>query len=274
MFLRTCLAACLALMLGMNACEPVPPEPPAEAARYTVAVVNTYPHDAEAYTQGLCITPEGLFEGTGLYGQSSLRRVDLETGDILQQTPVDQAYFGEGIAVLGERIYQLTWKAGTGFIYDRDSFARLDTFAYEGEGWGLTHDGERLIMSDGTAWLRFLDPDTLAETGRVEVHTEEGLVNRLNELEYIDGRIYANIWQTDYIVIIDPADGAVVSWVDLRGLLPDEDRTLRTDVLNGIAWDAAEGRLYVTGKRWPKLFEIELVPANETAAAYASPDRK
>ena len=269
MSIRLFVSFCLAVSLSLGACEPVPPAPPEEHPLYTYAVVNTYPHDTGAFTQGLVLTDEGLFAGTGLHGASTLRRVALETGAVLQQTALDASYFGEGITVLGERVYQLTWQENTGFVYDRDSFTQTGTFTYEGEGWGLTHDGQRLIMSDGTAWLRFLDPDTLAETGRIEVRSDGSPVTRLNELEYIEGRVFANVWRTDYIVIIDPETGDVVSWVDLAGLLPDEDRTVQTDVLNGIAYDAEAGRIFVTGKRWPKLFEIALVPANESTPAYA-----
>ncbi len=263
---RLMLSFCLSLSVGFGACEPVPPDLPEEQPRYTYTVVNTYPHDTNAFTQGLAITDAGLFEGTGLYGASTLRRVALESGAVLQQTSLAHSFFGEGITVFGDRIYQVTWREKTGFIYDRDRLEQTRTFTYEGEGWGLTHDDEQLIMSDGTAWLRFLDPETLAETRRVEVRSNDAPVTRLNELEYINGRVFANVWQTDYMVIVDPDTGTVVSWVDLTGLLAAEDRTPQTDVLNGIAYDTTNGRLFVTGKRWPHIFEIELVSANAGAS--------
>jgi glutamine cyclotransferase len=226
---------------------------------YTFRVVHTYPHDRGAYTQGLVYHQGFLYEGTGLNGRSSLRRVDLESGEVLQFRSLDQAYFGEGIAIYQDRLYQLTWKSQLGFIYDWQTFEPLGTWDYDGEGWGLTHDGTHLIMSDGTSVLRFLDPDTLQVVRQVEVNAQSGPVVRLNELEYVQGEVYANIWQTNLIARIDPQSGAVVGWIDLSGLLPAEDWA-GADVLNGIAYDAASSRLFVTGKLWPKLFEIELVP--------------
>jgi glutamine cyclotransferase len=226
---------------------------------YGYRVVTTYPHDPGAFTQGLVFDEGVLYEGTGLRGQSTLRKVDLETGTALQLLALPDTYFGEGITTFGERIYQLTWQSNIGFIYDKESFDLLGTFAYPTEGWGLTHDGERLIMSDGTATLHFLDPETLEETAQVEVYDEQGPVTRLNELEYVGGEIYANVWQTDWIVRIDPENGRVLGWIDLEGLLSPEDYEQRVDVLNGIAWDAKNDRLFVTGKWWPKLFEIELM---------------
>jgi glutaminyl-peptide cyclotransferase len=225
--------------------------------RSTYRVLNSYPHDPEAYTQGLAFDAGGnLFEGTGLWGQSSLRRVDLATGAVLQRLDLDAQYFGEGITLLGDRIIQLTWQSQTGFVYDRDSFALLQTFRYPTEGWGITHDGARLIMSDGTATLYFWDPHTLAEIGRVVVVGLDGPVPRLNELEYVNGEVWANVWLTDEIVRIDPATGRVVGVIDLAGLRPAAAAGA-DDVLNGIAYDAKNGRLFVTGKRWPTLFEIE-----------------
>lgn len=227
---------------------------------YGYRVVNTYPHDRGAFTQGLVYHNGALYEGTGLRGQSTLRRVELETGIVLQLLPLPEAYFGEGIALFGDRIYQLTWQSNTGFIYDQESFDLLGMFFYPTEGWGLTHDGERLIMSDGTATVHFLDPETLEETGQIEVYDGQGPVTRLNELEYVQGEVYANVWQTDWIARIDPQSGRVVGWIDLHGLLSPEDYDQPVDVLNGIAYDAKDDRLFVTGKLWPKLFEIELVP--------------
>ncbi len=226
---------------------------------YSYSIVNTYPHDPDAFTQGLVFEDGVLYEGTGLHGQSSLRRVELETGDILQMRELSDQFFGEGITIYGERIIQLTWQSNIGFVYDRDSFELLQEFSYSTEGWGITHDGTRLIMSDGTSILHFLDPQTFEEIGHVEVFDDNGPVTRLNELEYIQGEIYANVWQTDRIARVAPDTGRVVGWVDLEGLLSAEDRSEPVDVLNGIAYDAQTDRLFVTGKLWPKLFEIELI---------------
>lgn len=232
----------------------------APATHYTYRVVNAYPHDRGAFTQGLVIEDGVLYEGTGLYGRSSLRKVDLDSGEVLQFRPLPEDYFGEGITVIGDRIYQLTWLSNIGFVYHRDSFELLKSFAYPTEGWGLTHDGQHLIMSDGTSRLFFLDPETLSEVRRIQVRDGGNPVVRLNELEYIDGTVYANIWQTDRIVMIDPESGRVTGHIDLSGLLSEEDRSQPVDVLNGIAYDREQGRLYVTGKLWPRLFQIELVP--------------
>ena len=227
---------------------------------YTYKIINTYPHDGHAFTQGLVFEEGILYEGTGLRGRSTLRRVELETGNVLKLVPLPAHLFGEGITIYGDKVFQLTWKAHAGFVYDKDSFELLQEFSYPTEGWGLTHDGERLIMSDGTSTLHFLDPDTLEETGQIQVYDNEGPVTRLNELEYIRGEIYANVWQTDRIARIDPRTGQVTGWIDLAGLLSQEDRSQPVDVLNGIAYDGQLDRLFVTGKLWPKLFEIELMP--------------
>lgn len=228
---------------------------------YSYKVVAEYPHAPDAFTQGLQYVDGVLYEGTGLNGRSSLRRVALETGEVLQSVPLDDADFGEGIVVVGDRIVQLTWESRVGYIYDRQSFARIGEFNYPTEGWGITYDGEQLIMSDGTSTLYRRDAQTLAEIGRIEV-TDQGMpVVRLNELEMIKGEIWANIWQTNRIARIDPATGVVVGWIDLTGLLSADDLTQPVDVLNGIAYDAGADRIFVTGKWWPKLFEIELVPA-------------
>jgi len=228
---------------------------------YSYNVVNTYPHDRSAFTQGLVFEDGVLYEGTGLNGRSTLRRVELETGEVLQIHELPAQFFGEGVTVYGNDIIQLTWQSHVGFVYDRDSFELLQEFNYSTQGWGITHDGERLIMSDGTATLYFLDPETFEEIGRVGVYDNDGSVNRLNELEYVQGEIYANVWQTNYIARIDPQTGQVVGWIELKGLLTPEDSDEPVDVLNGIAYDAENARLFVTGKLWPKLFEIELVSA-------------
>ena len=221
-------------------------------------LVKVYPHDPQAFTQGLVYLDGYLYEGTGLNGRSTLRKVKLENGEVLQIQKVDSQYFGEGIVVWKDRIVQLTWQAGLGFIYDRASFRRTGTFNYSGEGWGLTHDGTRIIMSDGSSSLRFLNPDTLKETGRLPVKDGATPVANLNELEFVKGAILANIWQTDRLARISPRTGQVMQWIDLRGLLDPRDAAHGVDVLNGIAYDAARDRLFVTGKLWPKLFEIRI----------------
>jgi glutamine cyclotransferase len=223
-------------------------------------VINEYAHDTGALTQGLLFQDGILYEGTGLHGQSSLRKVDLETGRVLQQYDLAAEYFGEGITIFGERLYQLTWKSRTGFVYSVDTLEQISTFSYTTEGWGLTHDGERLIMSDGSSTLFFLDPETLDVIGQVQVRDGDSPVDRLNELEYVNGQVWANVWQTHWIVRIDPASGQVVGWIDLTGLLDPADVTQRIDVLNGIAYDADQDRIFVTGKWWPRLFEIEILP--------------
>jgi glutamine cyclotransferase len=227
---------------------------------YSYEIVNTYPHDNGAFTQGLVFEDNFIYEGTGLYGKSSLRKLDLETGRVLQSYELPAQYFGEGITVFQDIIIQLTWKSNTGFVYDRNDFKRLRNFTYATEGWGLTHDGERLIMSDGTSTLHFLDPETFGIIGHIEVFKNDTPIDNLNELEYINGQIYANIWQTDYIAIIAPQSGQVSGWIDLSGLLSSQHYSEPVDVLNGIAYDATNDRLLVTGKLWPRLFEIKLVP--------------
>ncbi|MBN1357641.1 glutaminyl-peptide cyclotransferase [Candidatus Bathyarchaeota archaeon] len=224
---------------------------------YTYEVINVYPHDPDAFTQGLNIEDGVLYEGTGLNGESTLRRVDLETGDVLQTYALPEEFFGEGITVFGSKIIQLTWQSQKGFVYDKQSFALLEEFSYSTQGWGITTDGTRLIMSDGTANLYFLDPETFEITGQIEVHDEEPVI-RLNELEYINGKVYANVWQTDKIVIINPDTGQVTGWIDLTGIYTPENSN-SNNVLNGIAYDAKNDRLFVTGKRWSQLFQIELI---------------
>lgn len=223
-------------------------------------VIRRYPHDGNAFTQGLEYRDGGFYEGTGIYGESTLRKVALDTGAVLQSIDLESRYFGEGITLWDDRIIQITWKERTAIVYNRDTFTRTGQFTYETEGWGLTHDDTRLIMSDGSARLTFRNPDTFEVLGQVEV-TDAGLpIDHLNELEYIDGEVWANIWLTDRIVIIDPESGAVNATVDLAGLLPVEDRLSDSDVLNGIAYDAGGKRLFLTGKKWPALFEVKLVP--------------
>jgi glutamine cyclotransferase len=226
---------------------------------YTYRIVNTYPHDREAFTQGLVVADGVLYEGTGRLGASTLREVDLESGRVQRWHSLPEQYFGEGIAVVGDHIYQLTWHANLGFIYARASFEQIGSFAYPTEGWGLTYDGQRLIMSDGTPNLYFFDPDTLERTGQVLVTYRGQPVWALNELEYVQGEVYANVWKTNLVVRIVPELGEVVGVIDLTGLLSSDDLDQPVDVLNGIAYDEEADRLFVTGKLWPKLFEIELV---------------
>ncbi len=238
---------------------PVGGSPPAQVAVYGYEVVRAYPHDRGAFTQGLVYRDGYLYESTGLNGRSTLRKVTLETGAVLEQFELAPQYFGEGLTDWGSRLFQLTWKDGLAFVYDLSSFGVTGTFGYEGEGWGLTHDGSMLIMSDGTARLRLLDPATFEEFGSVTVREGGAPVANLNELEHVRGEVYANVWQTDRIATIAPATGQVTGWIDLRGLLTAADTATPVDVLNGIAYDAAGDRLFVTGKLWPKLFEIRLV---------------
>lgn len=224
---------------------------------WDVKVVAAYPHDPAAFTQGLVIHDGRLYEGTGQYGASTLRRVDLPTGRVEQSRRLANNFFGEGITILGDRIYQLTWQNQVGIVYDLESFDVLETFGYRGEGWGLTHDGEHLIVSDGSATLKFMDPATFDVVREIAVTDQGRPVTRLNELEYIDGEVWANVWYEDRIVRISPKDGSVVGWVEVGNLYPPSRRG-PDDVLNGIAFDPAAGRLFVTGKNWPQLFEIEL----------------
>ena len=226
---------------------------------YTYKVINIYPHDRNAFTQGLVFEDGVLIEGTGLYRRSSLRRVAIKSGEILQYHELPPHLFGEGVTIYDNKIIQLTWRSNVGFVYDKDSFELLREFNYPTEGWGVTCDGKHLIMSDGTANLYFLHPETFEEQHRMEVHDNNGSINRLNELEYIDSKIYANVFQTSRIAKINPKTGKVVGWIDLTGLLSIEDRRTPVDVLNGIAYDSENNRLFVTGKLWPKLFEIGLI---------------
>ena len=226
----------------------------------TYRVINSYPHDPAAYTQGLIYRDGILYESTGLNGRSSLRKVKLETGEVIQQRRVAQAHFAEGLAEWKGQLIQLTWQSNVAFVYDRNSFEPRRTLSYPGEGWGLTHDGTQFVLSDGTDQLRFLDSDTFREIRRVSVSDRGVRVRDLNELEYVRGEVYANVWHTDRIARISPATGSVIRWIDLRGLMSAGYRLDPEAVLNGIAHDAANNRLFVTGKLWPRLFEIQIVP--------------
>lgn len=227
----------------------------------TYEVVHSYPHDREAFTQGLAFEDGILYEGTGIEGKSSLRQVDLATGRVVRRVDLDPAFFGEGIAVVGDQIVQLTWQNGVGIVYDRATFRERQRFRYGGEGWGLTYDGTHLILSDGTESLFFLDPRTFAFVRRVKVGTKDGPLKALNELEYVEGEIYANVWHKDFIARIDPQTGAVLGSINLAGLYPEGEGRGREDVLNGIAYDRTARRLFVTGKNWPRLFQIRVASA-------------
>ena len=227
---------------------------------FSYKVVHVFPHDPKAFTQGLVFHQGFLYEGTGLLGKSSLRKVELATGRIVKLYQLSYQLFGEGITLWQNNLIQLTWKSRTGFVYDRRTFRLLKKFSYPTEGWGITQDGKHLIMSDGTSSLYFLDPYNFKEVKRIQVQDRGLPITLLNELEYIKGEIYANVYLTERIVRISPETGRVTGWIDLQGLLPQKDRAQGVDVLNGIAYDAQENRIFVSGKYWPKLFEIQLVP--------------
>lgn len=226
---------------------------------YQAKVIATYPHDSRAFTQGLIFHDGVLLEGTGLKGASTLRRVTLATGEVQQSIPLGDDFFGEGITLWNKEIYQLTWQNQVGVVYDLDTFEPLRTFRYAGEGWGLTHDDQHLILSDGSSTLRFIDPKTFEVVRRLSVRSGNLPVSKLNELEYIEGKIWANVWKTDRIVQIDPQTGRAVGWIDLADLWPVRQRPDPQAVLNGIAYDADKQRIFVTGKWWPQLYQIELV---------------
>lgn len=231
---------------------------------YNYRIVNVYPHDEQAFTQGLVFEDGFIYEGTGLNGQSALLKIKLRTGDVLKIHKLPQEFFGEGIVLYNDKIIQLTWKSHAGFVYDKDNFKLLSTFYYPTEGWGITHDGKQLIMSDGTANLYFLHPETLKETRRIEVRHQNIPVIRLNELEYVRGEIFANVWLTNRIARIDPQSGRVTGWIDLEGLSPFKNSDNKMKALNGIAYDTKNDRLFVTGKLWPNIYEIKLMPAERS----------
>lgn len=252
----------IVIALGSCACSPAPPQSTPE---YGYEIVHTYPHDRFAFTEGLFYLDGFLYESTGLEGESSVRKVRLESGEVVQKRELPGQYFGEGIVNWKDRLIQLTYKTQVGFVDDLATFEQRRQFEYTGEGWALTQDGKRIIMSDGTPYIRFWDAETLKETGRILVTDQGSPVTNVNELEWIKGEIYANIWTTDRIARIDPASGKVLGWIDLTGLLNPADRIQgHTDVLNGIAYDAKGDRIFVTGKRWPKLFEIRLLKKSNT----------
>jgi len=244
----------VALALAISACDSGPR--PGEIVEYGYEIVHTYPHDSNAFTEGLFYLDGFLYEGTGLAGRSSIRKVKLETGEIVQKRDVPEPYFGEGIIHWKDRLIELTYQAETGFIYDLSTFAPKGEFKYRGEGWSLTQDGKRILMSDGTPEIRFWDPETLQETGRITVTDQGRPVPDVNELEWVKGEIFANVWHKDRIARIDPNTGRITGWINLAGLWPGSDHNEKT--LNGIAYDAQRDRLFVTGKEWPSLFEIRL----------------
>jgi glutamine cyclotransferase len=255
-----CLAAGLSFPVALYSLGSAPPGRTTQTPEaHGYRVVNVYPHDPDAYTQGLIFRDGYLYESTGLNGRSTLRKVELETGRIIQQHRLDPAYFGEGLAVWNGQLVQLTWTSQLAFVYDLLDLAPKRTLGYSGEGWGLTHDGRAFILSDGTENLRFLDSETFRETRRVTVMDGGVRVKDLNELEYVRGEIYANVWQSDRIARISPRSGRVTGWIDLTGLMSPMYRRDAEAVLNGIAYDSARHRLFVTGKLWPRLFEIKVV---------------
>jgi glutaminyl-peptide cyclotransferase len=232
-----------------------------EIPRYSFEIVNEYPHDTQAFTQGLLFIEGSLYESTGQYGKSTVRQVDLTTGQVKQSTALAPTYFGEGLVNWKDRLINITWKAKTALIFDKNSFKEVGRFSYEGEGWGITQNGHHLVMSDGTPVIRFFNPETFKEERRINVTYKQQPVRNLNELEWIDGQIYANVWQTDWILRINPKNGEVVGLIDMTGVFPPSAKgRAADDVLNGIAYDAKQDRLFITGKNWPKLFEIKLVP--------------
>lgn len=234
---------------------------PEELTSYmTYEILNTFPHDPQAFTQGLVFHEGYLYESTGLYGESSLRKVDLESGEILERVDLPDQIFAEGMVIFEDHIFQLTWREKIGFVYDLEDFLLINQFFYPVEGWGLTHDGQDLIFSDGTSSLYFMNRYTFEILGSITVTDQGQEIQRLNELEYIQGEIFANIWGTDDIIRIDPETGQVLGWIDMSGILPDELRTADTDVLNGIVYNLEEDRLFITGKCWPRLYEIQLIP--------------
>jgi glutamine cyclotransferase len=224
---------------------------------YTYSIIKTYPHDTNAFTEGLVFNNGVLYESTGLLGVSSVRRVDLESGEVLQEYLLPDQYFGEGLTVDNDSLVQLTWLNKVGFVYDKDTFSLLGNFSYSSEGWGLTNNGTALIMSDGTSKITFLDPNTFQKVGEINVHDGNTTISNINELEYIKGDIYANIWMTQKIAIINPQTGSIKGWIDLTGIY---QANATDDVLNGIAYDSDNGKLFVTGKDWPNLYQIQITP--------------
>ncbi|HWR59648.1 MAG TPA: glutaminyl-peptide cyclotransferase [Thermodesulfovibrionales bacterium] len=259
---RLCIAvfAVVVAAFGIDIALAVAQEKPQTVPVYGYRVINVYPHDPRAFTQGLFFEDGYLYEGTGIYGKSQIRKVALKTGKILKSRSLPARFFGEGVTIWNNRVIQLTWREKKGFVYEKESFRLIQEFAYNTEGWGLTHDDKRLILSDGSSYLFFLDPLTFKQIGRIEVSDNGISVGNLNELEYVGDRIYANVWRTDRIAVISPETGAVEAWIDLSRLRHEGGLSPEADVLNGIAYDGEKDRLFVTGKFWPKVFEIKIVP--------------
>ncbi len=227
---------------------------------YSIKVLNTFPHDKEAFTQGLVFDNGYLYESTGLHGRSSIRKVEIRTGKVLKKTVIPKKFFGEGITIFNNKIYQLTWRAKTGFIYDKESLENIGSFNYQTQGWGITHDDKNLILSDGSSNLYFLDPDSFETVKVLSVKTKEGKdIKFLNELEYIDGKIFSNVWQTNQVLIIDPENGIIENILDLSNLKKKIPGSKKIDVFNGIAYNPNSKTFYFTGKLWPKLFEVKLI---------------
>jgi len=229
---------------------------------YGYKIINSFPHNTESFTQGLFLEDGILYESTGLNGKSAVKKIDLKTGKVIKSRNMQDKFFGEGLTIVNDRIIQITWRSKTGFVYDKESLEILRTFSYKTQGWGITYDGKYLIISDGSDILYFMDPKSFVVVGKLEVYDDKGKVVKLNELEFIDGEIYANIWGKDVIARINPKTGYVNSWIDLSGILAKEDRKGEEDVLNGIAYNPENDTLLVTGKFWPKMFEIKVVPKN------------
>ena len=249
-------------LLTLFGCQKLGQSPTVAEERNKVCnykVVATYPHDPKAFTQGLIYDRGDLYESTGLNGQSTIRKVDLETGEVLEVNSLADRYFGEGATIWQDRLIQLTWVSKTGFVYDKETLEEIATFEYPTQGWGLTHNGKELIMSDGSNVLYFLDPDTFEIVRQIEVTENDTPVTKLNELEFIDGEVWANIWTSDRLVRIDPETGSIKGWIDLTGIYEPQAADRQNAVLNGIAYDEKEDRLFVTGKLWSKLFEIDTV---------------
>ncbi|MFY9570927.1 MAG: glutaminyl-peptide cyclotransferase [Blastocatellia bacterium] len=265
------VSACAAILIFASM-RSQPPEPVDRAAiakpstsdervtRLAYEVVNSYPHDPTSFTQGLVWRDGGFFESTGMYGQSKLRRLEFPSGKVLKEIRLAPELFGEGLAAVDDRLIQLTWKSRRGFVYDLQTLRLLQEFSYDTEGWGLTYDGTNLILSDGSSDLFYLDPKTFKPVRKLAVRMNGQPVHELNELEFIDGEIWANVWQKDLILRIDPSTGQVTSLLDLKGVLAPSDKTGSEDVLNGIAYDAGQKRLFITGKLWPRIFEIKIKP--------------